>query len=134
MMPADRHKPIRRAVTLVELLIVVSIITLLAAIALPAMQTGMESRRTREAARAVHVFFASAQVRALELGRPVGVMLERSTIDPRACTLVRQVEVPPPYAGDLDGAEMRGAGLSVAGSQIRAKSGFRFQGFPSPAV
>jgi prepilin-type N-terminal cleavage/methylation domain-containing protein len=106
-MLADRYRTIRRGVTLVELLIVVSIMIILAAIALPAMQTGMESRRTREAALAFHVYLGSAQVRAIETGRPVGVLLERSEIDPRASILVRQVEIPPPYAGDFDTAVTR---------------------------
>ena len=106
MMLADRYKTIRRGVTLVELLIVVSIMMLLAAVALPAMQTGMESRRIREAARAVHVYLGSAQVRALETGRPAGVLIERTDDNgpagPAASILLRQVEVPPPYAGDFD--------------------------------
>jgi len=118
MMLADRCKTIRRGVTLVELLIVVSIMTILAAIALPAMQTGMESRRIREAARAVHVYFGAAQVRALETGRSAGVMIERSDENPEAGVLLRQVEVPPPYAGDVDGATMRVWADTVAGPGI----------------
>ena len=106
MMLADRRKPIRPGVTLVELLIVVSIMTLLAAIALPSMQTGMEARRTREATRAIHVYFGSARVRAIENGRPVGVMIERSDENPEAGVLLRQVEIPPPYAGDFDGTTL----------------------------
>jgi len=91
----------RRGVTLVELLVVISILLVLTAVAVPMMQPSLEGRRTREAARAIHVYFTSARIRAMETGRPVGVMFERLPEQAEACRVLRQAEVPPPYAGDF---------------------------------
>ena len=95
-----RRHPARRGVTLVELLVVVGIMLLLAAITIPSMQGLTEGRRVREAARAVNVYFGRARSRAIESGRPCGVMFERLERQPNACVVLRQAEVPPPYSGD----------------------------------
>ncbi len=96
----------RRGVTLVELIVVVTIMTLLLAITVPALRPLSQGRRGREAARAVNMYIGSAQVRAVEIQRPCGVALERFDTSADACVVLRQVEVPPPYAGDFDGSRM----------------------------
>ncbi len=90
--------------TLVELLVVVGVMLILATITIPAMRPLTEGRRIREAARAINVYFSRARSRAIESGRPCGVMLERLERQPDACVILRQAEVPPPYSGDVMGA------------------------------
>ena len=85
--------------TLIELLIVMGILLLLVTIGVTALPTQVETRRMREAARQVSVYFGSARARAMEINRPCGVMIERVTTEPRMAMVLHQVEVPPPYAG-----------------------------------
>jgi prepilin-type N-terminal cleavage/methylation domain-containing protein len=91
----------RRGVTLVEMLIVISIMAILTVAAVKLMQP-VEDRRVREAARAVNVYISSARNRAMEIGRPCGVIFRRAngTNFPTASMVLDQCEVPPPYAGD----------------------------------
>lgn len=118
---------IRRGVTLVELLVVISILVLLMGVAAAAMRFSLEGRRTREAARAISVYCGSARVRAMETGRPVGVVLHRF-LDPKdptnpakglpGCAMrLEQAEMPLPYAGDtLDAvAQVEWAGPQAGG-------------------
>jgi type II secretory pathway pseudopilin PulG len=86
-------------VTLIELLIVMTILMMVTAAAIPLMIPALQNRRGREAARLVSSFISGARSRAIETGRPVGVMLERYNGLPFAFTL-SYVEVPQPYAGD----------------------------------
>jgi len=99
----------RRAagITLVELLVVVGILMLLAAVAIPSMRPALEGRRVREAARMANVYIASARIRAVELGRPCGVILQRFEGQPECAMVLHQAEVPPPYAGDVLDAVVR---------------------------
>lgn len=90
----------RQGVTLLEVLVVISIMLILLAVAVPRLRPIMDQRRVREAARTTSAFFYAARSRAMESGRPVGVSLERLAIQPEACITLRMVEEPPPYAGD----------------------------------
>jgi prepilin-type N-terminal cleavage/methylation domain-containing protein len=97
----------RRGVTLTELLVVVSIVVLLAGALVPVMQPVLRGQKVREASRQVSVFMTGAQARAVELGRPVGVWIERAAHDGDLPNLwytshrLYLAEQPPPYTGDV---------------------------------
>ena len=103
-----------RGVTLLELLIVMAIMVMVTAAAIPIMIPAVQNRRMREASRLVSSYISGARSRAIETGRPVGVMVERLNGQPYAMTL-SYVEVPPPYAGDTTGANCT---VSVAGANV----------------
>lgn len=92
----------RAGITLVEMLVVVSIMVLVMAIAIPVLRPALETRETRDAARSITAYFGAARFRALESRRPYGVMLERHANIRNASVTLRQVEIPPSYAGDAD--------------------------------
>ena len=95
-------------VTLVEMLIVITIIMIMAVIALRVIQP-LGDRRIREAARAVSGYLSSARNRAMELGRPCGVIFRRAngTNFPTGSMVMDQCVVPPPYAGETINAAVR---------------------------
>ncbi|MEN6556606.1 MAG: prepilin-type N-terminal cleavage/methylation domain-containing protein, partial [Thermoguttaceae bacterium] len=95
---ATGHRPLTTGFTLIEMLIVVSIMMLLVGMTAAVMRPATESRRTREAARMVNVYLSSARNRAIETGRPCGVLLRCATSGTCAMTL-DQCEVPPSYSG-----------------------------------
>lgn len=101
----------RHGMTIVELLVVMGILVILLGIAATAVKTGTRGKKQREAARQVNSYIASAQARAMQLGRPVGVEIVRNVADTdgdgtidtgisNASLLMYTIETPPPYAGD----------------------------------
>ncbi|PQO38164.1 hypothetical protein C5Y97_08810 [Blastopirellula marina] len=101
--------------TIVELLVVMGILVALLGIAATAVKTGTRGKKQREAARQVNAYIASAQARAVQLGRPVGVEIVRNVSDSNgdgtilfaddtgvsnSSLLMYTLETPPPYAGD----------------------------------
>ena len=100
----------RSGFTLIELLVVVVILITITAIALPLMSQPIEERQIREASRSVTAFLHGARDRAIRLGRPVGVRIDRLTIPvgsagqnrviAAAATTLTYVEAPDPYSGD----------------------------------
>lgn len=113
----------RRAVTLLELLIVMTIMLMVTAAAIPIMMPALQNRRMREAARLTSSFISGARARAIESGHPVGVMFERFNGLPMAMQL-SYVEVPPPYAGDLLTSKVNIAVAGVYPTQTAEITGF----------
>jgi type II secretory pathway pseudopilin PulG len=113
MSPHGVHS--RRGLTLVELLVTVSIMMLLVVVALPSMTPSSESRRVREAARQLNVFFGAARAQAMLTGRPVGVMLARNTGLGLASGTLFQVEVPPAYSGETINSTARMSYVRTSG-------------------
>lgn len=105
----------RAAVTLVELLIVMAVVLLLAGLTLPSFRSMLQDQRVSQTARIVQGMTESARARAIALGRPVALILDRVPVDTAAnasdnlisdntCTRMSIGEVFPPYEGDWSGA------------------------------
>jgi prepilin-type N-terminal cleavage/methylation domain-containing protein len=67
--PARRRVQTRRAFTLVELLLVLALMVVLAAIAVPAMHGPMQNYKLRKAGDQVRTLFGKAQIRAIRSGQ-----------------------------------------------------------------
>jgi prepilin-type N-terminal cleavage/methylation domain-containing protein len=96
----------RRAVTLVELLVVIVILSILTAIAIPLMSPNNEQRKLRDASRSVIAFVNGARARAIGGDRSVGVRFEPMQTNANACMMLTYVEVPRPYPGDVMNATL----------------------------
>ncbi len=97
----------RSGLTLVELLVVIVLLTIVTAATVPLMAPVTGARKVRESARLLASVFAQAQSRALALGRPVGVWIERLANGPNDFTTRANesvdlflCEAPPPYSGE----------------------------------
>jgi prepilin-type N-terminal cleavage/methylation domain-containing protein len=134
--PSSFHlPPSRRGVTLVEMLIVVSIIVILTVGSLAIIQP-LAERRVREAARQVNVFVSSARSRAIEIGRPCGVILRRAanTNTPSASLVLDMCEVPPPYAGDAIDSVVKVQNLTIGAGPPTIKIQIRDGDFSSGLI
>ncbi len=109
-MIADRlHK---KAFTVVELLIVMGIIVLVAAVTLPSVKGLLSGQKVSEASRIVRTYADAAKARAIATGRPVALILDRSRYDGQnglqtcnMCTRLSMGDVFPPYTGDWLGSK-----------------------------
>jgi prepilin-type N-terminal cleavage/methylation domain-containing protein len=113
----------RAAYTLAEMLVVMTIMLILVAIALPTIKNTMQEGNTREASRQLNAYFAMAKARALQTGRPCGIMmlcdLPLGISEPgvsasgmpfwptKLITKLYMAEVPAPYSGSVVGSRGR---------------------------
>ncbi len=82
MMTHNFPKKPRRALTLLELLIVVGLVSVLAAIMLPAIKNILTDQKSVKTALLVRNFIQSAQARAIGTNRKVAVVLQRLSSRP----------------------------------------------------
>lgn len=103
----------RSAMTLVELLVVIVLITTLVSTAIPIISPGGDARKLREASRNLNAYLQGAQARAMETGRPFGVSFVRLSEeterfeDNAVCVRAEYVEVPPEFSGFSDTSMVR---------------------------
>lgn len=101
----------QRGFTLVELLIVMGVLVLLAAVSLPSIKDLLKDQKSSQAARLIQSYAESARARAIATGRPVAMVIDRMYVDGSrdligndSCTRLSIGEVFPPYEGDWSGA------------------------------
>ena len=98
-----------RGYTLVEILVVLFVLMLLAAIALPTVKDLLSNQKTSRAARNLTAFIDKVRSRAIAEQRPFGILIERGvgSNDPYGLDQsirVRQIAGVPPYSGDASNA------------------------------
>lgn len=91
--------PAPRALTLVELLVVLVILVTLVGGVLPVLSPNNDARKIDAASRSLKTYFLKAQTRAARIGRPVGVAFRESSVGSGVALEVYQVEVPRPFSG-----------------------------------
>ena len=117
---------IRRAgMTLVELLVVITILGLLAVTVLPALATSAESRRTRETTRMVSSFISKAQGRAIGRQEWSGLKLAAVNASSVAAIDLFLADVPEAYRGDTTSAALTISGTpsSTMATAVPASAG-----------
>jgi prepilin-type N-terminal cleavage/methylation domain-containing protein len=93
----------RSGFTLVELLVVVTILLILLTLTATGVRPLLEGRDVREGARLVATYFGSAQAQAIALNRSVAVWVDRLEGKPGMSLQLYMAAVPPPYTGDALG-------------------------------
>jgi prepilin-type N-terminal cleavage/methylation domain-containing protein len=90
----------RAGFTLLELLVVITILSLLSVIVLPNIAGSVNSRRYRDVAKNVSAFIARSQSRAIGARSPRGVMLQPLSGNTAAAIDVFLADTPDAYAGE----------------------------------
>lgn len=97
----DRPASTRRAgFTLLELLVVITILSLLSVIVLPNISGSVNARRYRDVAKNVSAFIARCQSRAIGARAPRGVMFQPLSGNTAAAIDLYFADTPDPYAGE----------------------------------
>ncbi len=96
----------RRGMTLVELLVVITIVVAIVALAAPIMRPQLKDRKLREASRQVNSACGVAKGRAAERNLSYGIWIKRDTIAGRTngAYQVFYAQTPIPFAGETIGA------------------------------
>ncbi len=91
----------RHGFTLVELIVVIVVVLTVSGLAIGFLAPDNESRRIRESARQISSMMQSARAKAIETGRPVGVLIEPDANNVYRATSLQLVEVAPLFGGDF---------------------------------
>ena len=130
----------RHGLTLIELMIVIGIIAIVSAAAIPLVRSLTADREIREATRMLTTFIERARADAISEGTSSGIYFERDPRDPNKCIDVYMLKFFPTYAGDVENSTcyfQRGTGvhtlfmtrsqnLLVAANKISAGDEIRF--------
>jgi prepilin-type N-terminal cleavage/methylation domain-containing protein len=106
----------RRGLTLIELLVTVFIILLITAVAIPVMAPSLEERRIRESSRLITGYLQGARTRAIQTGRPFGVVIEPLPGIRGGAVSLSYAEIQEPYAGDSVGSVVMVSGNGMIGA------------------
>ena len=114
---AGRESHRNRAFTLVELLVALTIASVLTAIALPTLKDSLRQNALSRSASLVKGAFINARAQAIRTGRPFGIVIERRRNDlgsgslnqldlltTNYATRLYYVQTPIEYRGDVTGA------------------------------
>jgi|GEM_PF-5556236 len=93
----------RHGYNLIEVLAVITIIALLASVAVPNILEVFSKRRYRTVAQTAVAYIAAAQASARETGRPCGVRIEPFG-DGKVCIIMKRIDSPPSFSGRTDTA------------------------------
>jgi prepilin-type N-terminal cleavage/methylation domain-containing protein len=88
-----------RAMTLIELMVVIVILTLLVGGVLPLVSPNNDARKISEAARGLQTYLMQAQAEAARTGRPVGIGFRETTAGSGVAIEAFQMVVPKPFPG-----------------------------------
>lgn len=99
-MSASKSHVVRDAFTLVELLVVITILGLLSVVVIPSISGTINARRYRDAASDVSAFIARCHSRAIGGRGPKGVMLQPLTANTAAAIDLFFADAPDVYAGE----------------------------------
>ncbi len=91
----------RNAFTLVEMIVVIVIVLTVSGLVIAIAAPDNEGRRLRETARQITGMMQGARAKAIQTGRSVGVLIEPDALNALRATSLQNVEVAPPYGGDL---------------------------------
>jgi len=98
---------IRNALTLVELLVVIVILTTLVGGVIPVLSPNNDTRKIRTAARGLQSYINLVQANAARTGRPHGIAIIESSPESGVALEVYGLEVPPPFAGFSSASAVR---------------------------
>ncbi len=102
----DRFVAVRSGMTLVELLVVVTILVILVSVTIPVMRSIRNGSQLEAAVRKIESVMNTAKTMAITNGRPAGVVFVRDEATPSVAYEVALVESPPPYGGETPGKKV----------------------------
>lgn len=97
----------RSALTLVELLVVIIILTTLVGGVIPVLSPNNDSRKIRAASRGLQGYISQIQAKAARTGRPHGIGFRETAPESGVAIEVFGLEVPPPFAGFSTASQAR---------------------------